>query len=1189
MIAALLKFEIAYQRKLWALPAAMILYFLIGFQIGGQGFAPDMVDFNAPYQISYYTSIFTLGAVFAIMFFVINGILRDSTHRMQEIIFSTGVRKYQFFLSRFGGVFIFSLLSVSTLLPGMMTGTLIMDLDPDRLAPVTIFPYFWNWFVFVLPNVLICTSFIFSVGLLTKNRISIYASAILVYVFYFVSSFYFESPILAGSTPAHTEKMMLAALGDPFGISAFMEQSQYLTPLQKNEVLVSLTGNFLLNRILWISIALAILGVTYRLFSFRSLQRKKQKTFSDDDQIQKPASIDKKYIPVSPSGSTFWQAFLTQSNMGFKQMLKSLPFQVMMLFIIFIMGAEFYSRLLESGSYSESLYPVTSILAGINSTAVFIFGVLLIVFFSGEWTWKERSENMYLILDSTPASNASFFWSKVSVLMSIPFLFVTFEIAIGIGFQLLLDYHRFDLATYYSLYYYQGIPLVFYILIAVFVQSLSPGKYLGMALTGAIIIVFGTPLASNLGLEHPLLRIGFMPDVSFSDMSGISNTAPAFHLLSTHWMLLGLIISVLALHLWRRGISESFQGHVLKIFRGWSLQKLSILSLLIAGFLCASGMIYYKTNIETEYLSTAQMLDCWAEYEKTYKQKYHDEKWLYPIAIKTDVALFPQNRSYSVEASYMLENKSETFVSRALIIGKKKITQIEMEGATLVGQDSTLGIFEFEFASPIQPGDSVELSFSAISEKQGLYSGRDLVKNGSFVNLRDFSPYLGYTSSLEISDNSERLKRGLEKRIIEHPSDADFELMESGFGRIRFETTLSVPSNQVGISVGNLIETWKDNDRNSYRFQTVQPVSPMITYHSADYSTNKEMYHGISLEHYFHSGHDFNNSTVMESMKYTLDYARQEFGDYTLNHLRIVEIPSYWGFGGIAASGTVSMVEDNLYLVDERDPDAFGLVAKRTIHEVAHQWWGNQLSSQNIGGGGIFVEGFAKYSEAVVMEKHYGMASLFQLSESANHTYFTGRSYASMPEQPLYLEQGEHYMLYGKTYIVMMALKDLLGEKTINQVLKTLVQRHKNEIDPSVTTPEFLNELYQVSSPKQHSLIDDWFKKIITYDLSVKDAGYTELPNGKFEITLSVDATKFESIDGIESPVPLEEPIQIGLFKTHPSEADDQEIIWLESYSITDGRQQITIQVDSTPEYVSIDPYGTRPDLVRNDNWIKLK
>src|SRR6056297_1133843 len=234
MMNELLKFEINYQRKLWALPVAMILFFLTGFQIGGQGFAPDMINFNAPYQISYYTSIFTLGSVFAIMFFVINGVMRDSVHRMQEIIFSTGIHKHQFFVSRFGGVFLFSLLSVSMLLPGMIAGTVIMDIDPERIAPVSVLPYAWNWLVFILPNVFICTGFIFSVGLLTKNRLSVYAAAVFVYVFYFMSSFYFNSPILADSTPTHTDNMMLAALADPFGVSAFMEQSQFLTPFQKN-------------------------------------------------------------------------------------------------------------------------------------------------------------------------------------------------------------------------------------------------------------------------------------------------------------------------------------------------------------------------------------------------------------------------------------------------------------------------------------------------------------------------------------------------------------------------------------------------------------------------------------------------------------------------------------------------------------------------------------------------------------------------------------------------------------------------------------------------------------------------------------------------------------------------------------------------------------------------------------------
>lgn len=1191
MIASLLKFEIIYQRKFWALPVAMILFFLTGFQIGGQGFAPDMINFNAPYQISYYTSVFTLGSVFAIMFFAINGILRDSTYRMQEIMFSTGIQKHHFFLSRFGGVFFFSLLSVSMLLPGMMAGTLIVDMDPERLAPFSTFPYFWNWLVFVLPNVLICSGFIFSVGLLTKNRMSIYASAVLIYVFYFVSSFYFNSPVLADSTPTHTDNMMLAALADPFGISAFMEQSQYLTPLQKNKVLVSLNGNFLLNRLLWISISVAILGGAYRLFSFRTLQRKNQKSASINESLNETNPVETAYLPLIPAADTgnnaFWHSFLSQSKIGIKQLFKSLPFQVMIVLMALIMGSEFYSTLVEGGSYSESLYPVTAILAELNTTAIFIFGVILIIFFSGEWGWKERTENMHLILDATPASNASFFWSKVSVLICIPLLLITMEILIAITFQLILDHPETDISRYLSLYYYQGTPLIFYLLVALFIQALSPGKYIGMGLTGLVIAVFGTSLAGNLGIEHPLLRIGAMPPVVFSDMAGVSNNASGFYLLSTHWLILGLILSLIGQHVWLRGISDGFFTHVKRIFKGWSPYHLAAVIVMGLAFFTTSGMIFYKTNIESEYISSEETLDRWADYEKQYKH-YDQEEWLYPIAIKTDLALYPNERTYHVDAIYTLENKSDSTVNRVLIIEKKPITNIQLEHANMVDIDSTLGIYEFKFDTPVLPGQSVDLTFSATNEGKGLFSGNDIVENGSYIHLRDFSPYLGYSESLEIQDNNERRKRGLPKRTIEKPSDADFELMESGFGRVDFETTLSVPDSQIGISVGNLQETWTENGRNYYRFKTPYPVAPIITYHSADYETVQENYKGISLEHYYHSGHGFNNTTVMNSMKQTLDYMQNEFGPYPLDHLRIAELPSFWGFGGFAAAGTISMVEDNLYLVDKRKPEAFELVAKRTIHEVAHQWWGHQLSTQSVSGGQVFVEGFAKYTEGVVMEKQYGMPSLFQLGKSANHTYFTGRSYASTPEQPLYLEQGEHYMLYGKSYLVMMALKDLVGEGPINMVLKKLIERHKNKVDATVTTPEFLTDLFSVTSEEHHILIRDWFKKIITYDLSVDNAFYTEVPGEGFEINITLNASKFESNDGIDSLVDMNEPITIGVYTTHPSDAGKEQTLSLESRYIIGGEQQITINVDRLPKYVSIDPYNTRPDLVRSDNHFEL-
>ena len=66
----------------------------------------------------------------------------------------------------------------------------------------------------------------------------------------------------------------------------------------------------------------------------------------------------------------------------------------------------------------------------------------------------------------------------------------------------------------------------------------------------------------------------------------------------------------------------------------------------------------------------------------------------------------------------------------------------------------------------------------------------------------------------------------------------------------------------------------------------------------------------------------------------------------------------------------------------------------------------------------------------------------------------------------------------------------------------------------------------------------------------------------------------------------MSEPIPIGLFSTHPSGASLDDVIFLSPKTIVDGKQKLTFQADKLPKYVSIDPYGTRPDLVRSDNHL---
>ncbi len=1187
MIRQLLTFEIHYQRKQWALYIGMVLFFLCGLQVGAQNFAPDLIHFNAPYQITYYTSIFTLGTVFAIMFFSISGVLRENAYHCESIIYSSGLKKKHYFISRYLGVLIFSIIAFSPFILGMIVGTYSVSHEPSRLAPFSLTPYLLNWLVFIVPNIFISSSIIFSVSLLTKNRLSVYASAVLIYILYFVCSFYFDSPILANSTPTTSEFPILASLSDPFGISAFMEQSQFWTASQKNIENVSLTGNMLLNRVLWLSFALLILGITYNHFSFRSSTKKIKRSEQASHQVPTSVASLCRILQTPFTFRAYWMSFIYQTKMGLIQMFKNLPFWVIFLVWGFVTFFEIFNTIHAGGRYSESLYPITYILISLIQEPLFILGTLLIIFYSGEWFWKEKNENLYHIIDATPVSSLSIFASKVAVLMTIPILFIALGIIISLGFQVAGNFYQFEPLLHFSSFYYQGLPLFFLIVMAIFMQALLPNKYLAMLATGIFILTFNSPLSGSLGIQHPLLRFGRFPEVIYTDMNGYGDFFSIFALLSSHWILLGGILSMLSFKLLQRGVSDGFLSNLKRIFQNWSTPQAFILSSLLILFCSTSGIIFYKTNLQDSYTNFQTQLDERESYERAYKQ-YENLERLYPATIKTDVALFPEEHRFTVNATYLLVNKSETPIDTVLITEKEVLTDVHLQRAILLEQNQNLGTYLFKFETPISPHDTVSFSYSLEKRQRGLNPQSDIIENGSYVTLRSFSPALSYLKGYEITNEKERTKRGLPAREKDLVSEADLTLFEAGYGKIYFETTLSTSSDQTGISVGDLVKEWTENNRNYYHYKASVPVSPSVGYFSASYHLDRIEYDGLEFEFYTHPSHNYNNELIKNSTIAAMEYCQREFGSYPFQHLRIAEIPSYWSFGGFAHPGTISMVEDNLYLVDERDSTSFSLIAKRTIHEVAHQWWGHKLMPRNTPGGSIFVEGFAKYTEAVIMEQLYGKKAVFQLSKTANRIYFLGRSNSNTMELPLYLEQGQGYLLYGKAYTIMLALKELIGEKTMNQVMKKLVDENFGNINPTLTSLDFIDALYEVTPIEQHILIDDWLKRIITYDLRIKSADFTTRSDGKFEVTLRIQANKEEHIDGFPVNRELQESIPIGLFSNHPSEASNKEIIYLDSHHLQSGENTITITVNKIPKFVSIDPYGTRLDMVRTDNFLEM-
>lgn len=1169
MFLNLLKFELFYQLKQRAFPLFALLFLLLGVFIGRQGFAPQGVDFNAPYQIYFHTTTATIGSVFIIMIFAVSGVLRDRQHNMESLIYSSSLSKANYFWSRFLGVFLFSLIAFSPFLVGYIAGNYFFDLDPERVGKFSLITYLQPWLYIVVPNILICSSIIFSVSMLTKNATATYMSAVLIYALYFVSSIFLNSPLLAQSSPSTPESLILAGIADPFGMATFYEQTQFWTAFEKNTQLLSLSGLFLLNRLLWLLLALIILISTYVMFSFRKISSKAVKKTTK--KLIKTNLVAYQIIRPSFGLTAQVQAYISLVKLELQQISKTLPFKVVMTLWIGIVFIEIYSTAVSGGEYGVPRYPMTNQLIALFVDPLTIFSLILILYYSAEIIWRERSLGFEQISDSSPTRKNTLFFSKLTAISYLPVVMISIAILISLGFQLFLGFADIQPKLYFLLFYHYGIQLLVFAMISFFIHSWAKTKYQGMILMGIFIVL---SLKSDLiGLEHPLTSIGFLPRIEYSNMDGFHSVSNLYDHLSLYWICLGSLLVLL---------SFKIQHAQMK----WSITQKSLLVIFLSGFLGAGALVFYNNNILNPYQTIAQQNDQKEQYEQKYKA-YEDLERPIISTISTQIDLYPSQQSYHVQGAYQLKNKDTLPMAQIFISERKPLDSISIEGGHLEFKDPEHGVYLFSFEPALQQGDSVLLRFNLSHHTQGYQEDISITDNGTYINrMASFDPILGYSNSMEIKNPSERKTRNLPPRMEEETSESHIMHEEIRQTKVHFETIISTSYDQIALSSGSLIDQWTKNNRRYYHYKTKEKIMPSIGYFSARYKKNSIEINGISVEHYYDPSHDFNSSQIEQNIQKTLRYCEENFGRYNFDHLRIAEVPSHWPFGGFAHPGMISMTEDKLYLSDQRDSETFDLVGKRTIHEVAHQWWGHTLSAKPVAGSSLFVEGFAKYTEAVVLEKTYGPSAVFTLVEDARSRYFFGRTYEKTIEPALYQVAGQNYISYGKALNVLLALRDLIGEAQVNQVLKTLSDRHRKSIELKAHSLELLNEIYRVSPAFYHPLIDDWFKKVITYDLEITKSSVRTLDDGTYEVTATIKAHRYETLEsGEKQEIGFNEPIKIGVFEQHPSQVfKNTEILYYESDIIHQDLNQVKMIVSKKPKFIAIDPYGTRTDENLTDN-----
>jgi hypothetical protein len=175
------------------------------------------------------------------------------------------------------------------------------------------------------------------------------------------------------------------------------------------------------------------------------------------------------------------------------------------------------------------------------------------------------------------------------------------------------------------------------------------------------------------------------------------------------------------------------------------------------------------------------------------------------------------------------------------------------------------------------------------------------------------------------------------------------------------------------------------------------------------------------------------------------------------------------------------------------------------------------------------------------------------------------------------------YIHYAKGAMVMYALQDYIGEDKVNQALAAFVKEYGLKGPPFPTSLDLENHLRKVTPSEFQYLYDDLFDNITLYENRAKSATYTRLPDGKYEVNVSVELKKFRADGrGEEHQVPARDWVDIGVMGM------DGRYLYLQKHKIEGDSADVKVVVDKLPYKAGFDPMNKLIDRKPDDNLVPV-
>ncbi|WP_297336549.1 M1 family aminopeptidase [Algoriphagus sp.] len=1205
-------FELKYR---FGRPATWIyfaLLIIVPFLLFGFGNTPasEKVYHNAPINIANFLILVSFFGILIASAVMGVPLYRDLEHKTGTFLFSYPISKFGYFMGRFWGSF-FTLLFISTgALIGIYLGSLLgpaFGTDALRYGPNPLVNYLYPWLTLLLPNLWLASTLFFALIIFTRTIRSIYSGGIIIFIGYLLANFLSQD----------IENKDLVQLIDPFGVNSFSLQVRYLTPFEQNTFLLPLEGNLLLNRIIWTSVGLVFFLAAYFRFSFsyffQTIQKKTKLKVEKE-----PAFVQKSLTAITDFSKKYqWTSLKTLTKIEVQNIYKDIYFKSILLGGLIFLVLDFW---IGQTYYSVPNFPATSFLMEYKTLDYNLFVFIIIVFFTGESLHRDKSTGYSVIHDTFPVKDGVIITSKFMGMAFICLLLTTLPILIGITVQTLKGFFEYDLKVYLIDSYLISLPDYLQMVMLVFaVHLLVNNKFAGHATAIGIWLIM-IVLRNFAEYDFNLFFYSYKPGYTWSDMNGIGHFAEPLFWFNLYWTAWGIFLVLFFSIFFSRGTDSAFKSRLetAKSKLSSPAIKLSVVFLLIA--LCSGAYIFKSVVYDNTYRTSEEGTIRLVAYEKQLK-KYEGIPQPKYTKIHIQADLYPKERDAYFVAQVELVNKTESPIDSV------HFNSTSLSDFKVVWQGDTLSHrfpLEYEKAKfqlfgkkperewykitalpqPMMPGDTLELTMISKVIHSGFPNsgyGRELVYNGSFIAAG--IPEIGYDARGEISSDEDRRKYDLPEKPEDLPPHDDPKgkrtlLFADDADLIQFEAVVSTVPDQIAIAPGYLQREWQEKGRRYFHYVQDTPIQAFFNFVSADYEILQEKAYlpdgeEVNIEIFYDARHPYNLDRFLESYQDGLTYFSETYGDFQFRQMRLLEFPRYATFAQ-SFPNTVPFAESFGWVANFSDPNDFDYVYYVTAHELAHQWWGHQITPNSTRGSNLISEALAEFSALILSERKYGKDNMKRFLKDELDSYLRGRANESKKEN-VFINCNRAYQWYYKGSLILYGLRDLIGAEAMDSALYAFNQDFGLQESPPFPGSSDLYGYLQAATPDslQYYLVDTW-EKITLYDNRTESVTAKKLSGGEYEVTLEIQSQKrYADETGRESNAEYEaDYLDIGVFAAEDTDENGRTRVnplYLQKHKIKPGQSIITVKVKGLPEKAGIDPYNKLIDRIPDDNTLSVE